>query len=150
MTIATVALLILVFTMFFSTGVQVYLHLEAYPLFAYVGRAELPKYLTEYERRLTAPLLVPSAFTLISAVVLLVIRPASLSVGWLIVALVCTLAVHIVTGALATPVYNRLKQRETDTASALSQLLRINLLRLGFSLVGSIAVIILLSQLIAM
>jgi hypothetical protein len=140
----TILFLVFVFTTFYSNGVQAYIHLEAYPLFAFVGPQELPAYLKEYEKRLPLPLLLPYFATVFSNILLLVFRPARLSLVWLIVALVLNIAVTVVTVVLATPVYNRYKQAGTITSDGMHELLRINFLRLALSTLSSIIVIYLL------
>ncbi|HET8840223.1 MAG TPA: hypothetical protein VFN35_02095 [Ktedonobacteraceae bacterium] len=144
MVVSLIFFLILAFTTFFSNGVQAYIHWEAYPLFAFVGAGEFPAYLKEYERRLTLPLLVPYFATVISNIVLLFIRPDTMSLVWLIVALVLNIAVTVVTMVLATPIYNRHKQAGSVTVEGLRDLLRINLLRLILSTLSSAVVIYLL------
>ncbi len=144
MTIYSVLFLVLVFTTFFLNGIQAYIHLEAYPLFAFVGTEEFPAYLKEYERRLPLPLLLPSGAQVLSNLVLLFIRPAQLSLVWLIVALVFNIAVTVVTVVLATPVYNRYKQAGKITSDGMRELLRINFLRLALSTLSSIIVLYLL------
>ena len=144
MTIYSVLFLVLVFTTFFLNGIQAYIHLEAYPLFAFAGTEEFPAYLKEYERRLPLPLLLPSGAQVLSNLVLLFIRPAQLSLVWLIVALVFNIAVTVVTVVLATPVYNRYKQAGKITSDGMRELLRINFLRLALSTLSSIVVLYLL------
>ncbi len=141
MTIYLVLFLVLVFTTFFSNGVQAYIHLEAYPLFAFVGTEEFPAYLKEYERRLSLPLFLPYGATVLSNLLLLFLRPAQLSLAWLIVALVFNLAVTVVSVVLATPVYNRYKQAGKITSDGMRELLRINFLRLALSTLSSIVVL---------
>ncbi|GHO42172.1 hypothetical protein [Ktedonospora formicarum] len=140
----TVLFLVFVFTTFFNNGIQAYIHLEAYPLFAFVGATEFPAYLKEYERRLPLPLLLPYFATVLSNLLLLIFRPAQLSLVWLIVALVLNIAVTVVTLVLATPVYNRHKQAGKITLDGMRELLRINFLRLALSTLSSVIVIYLL------
>jgi hypothetical protein len=80
----------------------------------------------------------------LSNLVLLFIRPAQLSLVWLIVALVFNIAVTVVTVVLATPVYNRYKQAGKITSDGMRELLRINFLRLALSTLSSIVVLYLL------
>ena len=144
----TILFLVFVFTTFYSNGVQAYIHLEAYPLFAFVGTQELSAYLKEYERRLPLPLLLPYFATVFSNLLLLFFRPAQLSLVWLIVALVLNIAVTVVTLVLATPVYNRYKQAGKITSDGMRELLRINSLRLALSTLSSVIVIYLLISLL--
>ena len=144
MSISAVLFLVLVFTTFYSNGFQAYIHFEAYPLFAFVGTEAFPAYLKEYERRLSLPLLLPYGATVLSNLLLLFLRPAQLSLIWLIVALVFNLAVTVVTAVLATPVYNRYKQAGKITSDGVRELLRINFLRLALSTLSSIVVLYLL------
>lgn len=147
---STVLFLVFVFTTFYSNGVQAYIHLEAYPLFAFVGTKELPAYLKEYERRLPLPLLLPYFATVLSNLLLLFFRPAHLSLIWLLVALVLNLAVTVVTVVVATPVYNRSKQAGQISSDGMRELLRINFLRLALSTISSAVVIFLLVGLLAL
>ena len=142
--LSTILILVFVFTTFYSNGVQAYIHREAYPLFAFVGTEKLPAYLKEYERRLPLPLLLPYFATVLSNILLLVFRPAQLSLIWLIVALVLNIAVTMVTLVVATPVYNRYKQAGKIPSDGMRELLRINFLRLALSTLSSAVVIYLL------
>ena len=45
MALELIVFIVLVFTVFFNNGVQAYIHYEAYPLFAYVGKPEFATYL---------------------------------------------------------------------------------------------------------
>ena len=51
MSLGLIAFIVLAVTTFFSNGVQAYIHYEAYPLFASVGKAEFAAYIKEYEAR---------------------------------------------------------------------------------------------------
>lgn len=137
MTTELIVFIVLAVATFYSNGVQAYIHFEAYPLIPLVGKQEFTAYLNEYERRLPLPLLVPYALTVISNIILLFIRPGNLSFVSVIAALVLNLAVTVVTVALATPVYNRIKQNGQALPGEMKQLLRINLLRLLLSTVSS-------------
>jgi hypothetical protein len=148
MTVQLAIFVVLVFTTFFNNAIQLYIHQEAYPLLAFVGPAEFGAYLKEYERRLTLPLIVPYSLTVLSNLILVFTRPAALAVGWLIVTLVLNLAVSIVTVAVATPVYNRIKQAGRVNQAGLSELLSINLIRLGLSTLSSLVIIYLLVSLL--
>jgi hypothetical protein len=150
MTVQLAIFIVLVFTTFFNNGIQAYIHYEAYPLLAFVGPAEFPAYLKEYERRLTIPLIVPYALAVLSNLILLFTRPATLSVGWLIVTFVLNLAVAVVTMTLATPIYDRIKQAGQVNQEGLGELMRINLLRLGLSTLSSLVIIYLLGSLLAL
>ncbi len=149
MTIQSAIFLLFVFTMFLGTGVQIYIHQEAYPLLAYVGAQELPTYLKEFERRLTVPLVLPFLLASLSNIALFFIRPEVVPLVWLIVVLVLGLATAVVTGVLATPVYNRYKQLGKPDAQVVQQLVRINILRLLLSLASSAIVIYLLFLVVA-
>jgi hypothetical protein len=149
MTFDTVLFVVLAVTTFISNGVQGYIHFEAYPLIPFVGTAELPSYLKEYERRLALPLLVPYAVMVLSNIGLLFIRPAKLCLMCIIVALVLNLAVTLVTMTLATPVYNRIKQNGQALPNDMQRLLRIDLLRLLLSTISSGLVIYLLLELLS-
>jgi len=144
MTLPVLIFIIFVFTTFFNNAIQAYIHQEAYPLFAFVGASEFAAYLKEYERRLTLPLILPYAISLLSNLLLFFIRPASISIIWLIITFVLNLAVSVVTLRLATPVYNRIAQAGRADQDGLRELLQINLLRLGLSTLCSLIVLYLL------
>lgn len=151
MNLQVLIFIVFVFTTFFNNAIQAYIHQEAYPLLAFVGKLEFGAYLKEYERRLTLPLLLPYAVSLLSNLILFFTHPAAVSIVWLIVTFVLNLAVSIVTLRVATPVYNRIAQAGSVTQDGLHELLRINLLRLGLSTLCSLIVIYLLfSQLTAL
>ena len=148
MTLGVILFIVLVATTFFSNGVQAYIHYEAYPLFSSVGKSEFSAYIKEYETRLTVPLVLPTILTLLSNLALLFARPANLSIISVIVAFVLNLAVPVVTGVLAAPIYNRIKQAGEAVPAEMEQLMRINLLRLVLSTVSSVVVIYMLVTLL--
>ncbi|MBX3084489.1 MAG: hypothetical protein KF716_22820 [Anaerolineae bacterium] len=148
MTIQLVIFVIFVFTTFFHNGAQAYIHLEAYPLLAYVGRAEFPTYLKEYEQRLTLPLLVAYGVMLLCNLILIATQPPTMPVAWLIVALIINMAVSAVTAVVATPVYNRIKETGQAVGGDMEALMRINSLRLLLSSLSSLIVIYLLLDLL--
>ena len=144
MALELIVFIVLVFTVFFNNGVQAYIHYEAYPLFAYVGKPEFATYLKEYEGRLTVPLLLPYGLTLLSNLVLLLIHPAKLTIIMVIVSFVVNASVAAVTMSIATPVYERVKQSGQALPKDMEQLMRINLLRLILSTVASLIVVFML------
>jgi hypothetical protein len=146
--IAVTLFLILLITTLLSNGVQAYIHYEAYPLIPLVGKTEFAGYLKEYERRLTVPLVLPYLLTLLSNLALLFIRPAGISLCLVITAFVLNLAVAIATLTLATPVYNRIKQKGAALPEDMVALMRINLLRLVLSTVSSAVVVYMLAVLL--
>ena len=137
-----IAFTLLTFGTFVSNGVQAYIHFEAYPLLPLVGKSEFPAYLKAYESRLTVPLILPYVVTLLANLILIFTRPAHLPLILVIVAFVLNLAVSVVTVMLATPIYNRIKQNGQALPDDMSQLMRVNLLRLILSTVSSIVVIV--------
>lgn len=148
MTLGGILFIILAVTVFFSNGVQAYIHYEAYPLIAYVGKPEFAGYLSEYEKRLMIPLLVPYGLTVLSNLVLIFVHPFGLSVILIIISLLLNLSVAVITMRLATPVYNELKQAGQGTAEIMARLMQINLYRLVISTVASVVVIVMLFSLI--
>jgi hypothetical protein len=144
MSLESMVFIVLILTTFYNNGVQAYIHLEAYPLIPLVGKSEFAAYLNEYERRINGVLVIPYGITVLSNLALIFLHPASLSVIWVIIALLLNLAVSIVTLRLATPVYNRIKQNGQANASDMGELMRINLYRLGLSTASSVVVIIML------
>lgn len=144
----TVIFILLVLTTFYNNGVQAYIHFEAYPLIPFVGKSEFATYLKEYEGRLTLPLLVPYGLTVLSNLALIFIHPASLSLIWVILALILNIAVSVVTMVVATPVYSRIKQNGQAAPADMAQLMQINLLRLGLSTASSVVAIIMLFALL--
>jgi hypothetical protein len=148
MTLQLVLFIVFVFTVFFNNAIQAYIHLEAYPLLAFVGKSEFAAYLKEYERRLTLPLFLPYILSLLSNLILMFTRPIGIGVGGLIATLVLNLAVSIVTLRLATPIYNKIQQTGQVSQEGLRELLQINLVRLGLSTLSSLVVIYLLAVLL--
>ncbi len=148
MTLGTILFTILAATVFISNGTQAYIHFEAYPLIGYVGKPEFATYLSEYEKRLTVPLLVPYGLTVLSNIVLIFVHPLGLSVGLIIISLLLNLAVAAITMMMATPVYNELKQAGQGTPEIMARLMQINLYRLVISTVASVVVIIMMLSLI--
>ena len=132
----------------FNNGIQAYIHFEAYPLFAYVGRGEFSTYLTEYERRLTIPLVLPYLVTVLSNIALLFLRPDDVPLIGVVVVLILNLAVSITTLMLANPVYNQIKQGGVADSAAMSRLMNINLLRLVLSTLASLVLLYLLIDLL--
>lgn len=149
MALELILFVILIALVLFNNGIQAYIHFEAYPLFARVGKADFAAYLAEYERRLTIPLMLPFGLTVLSNLALLFIRPAGLPVIGVIVALVLNLAVAATTVVLATPVYNRIKAAGQAAPAEMSRLMTINLLRLLLSTAASLTVLILLLTLLS-
>jgi hypothetical protein len=150
MTIQLALFIVLVVTTFFNNGVQAYIHYEAYPLLAFVGKAEFPAYLKEYERRLALPLFVPYGLSVLSNLILIFTHPDTISTVGLIAALVLNIAVSVVTGAVATPVYNRCKQAGQVSADDMRDLLRINMMRLALTTLSSVVIIVLLAGLLSL
>ena len=148
MTLPALIFIIFVFTTFFNNAIQAYIHQETYPSFAFVGQSEFAAYLKEYERRLTLPLLLPYAISLLSNLILFFVRPAGVSVVLLVINFLLNLAVSIVTLRVATPVYNRIAQAGRANPDDLRELLQINLLRLGLSTLCSLIVLYLLFALL--
>lgn len=145
MTIQLAIFLLFIFTTFFGTGVQTYIHQEAYPLLAYIGGGqEFPNYLKAFEQRLTIPLVLPYVLAVLSNIILFFIRPNGVPLLWLIVAFVLSLASSGVTAGIATPVYNRYKQNGKPELQIVQRLVNINILRLVLSLLGSAIAIYLL------
>jgi hypothetical protein len=140
MDIGNLLYVVLVGLILYNNGVQAYIHYEAYPLIPFVGKSEFATYMTEYEKRLTIPLLAPYGLTLLVNIILLFTRPTGISVISVIILLVLNMAVAIVTMVVATPVYNQLKQGE----AVMPRLMTINLLRLVLSTVSSVVALYLL------
>ncbi|MCI0708923.1 MAG: hypothetical protein L0154_02060 [Chloroflexi bacterium] len=140
---------VLVFTTFFNNGVQAYIHFEAYPLFSHVAKSEFPTYVSEYERRLTIPLLLPYGVTVLANIVALFARPEDVSLIWLIAALILNVSVAVVTLRVATPVYNEIKAAGEATAATMGRLMQINLWRLVLSTLSSIVLLYLLLDLLS-
>jgi hypothetical protein len=143
MTTDDLLLVILVALTLYNNGVQAYIHFEAYPLLAFVGRGEFAQYLAEYEKRLIIPLLLPYGLTVLANIAVIFIRDVNLPVLGVIVTLILNLAVAAVTVVLATPIYNRVKQAE-DAATELKNLMNINWLRLLLSTASSLVILYLL------
>lgn len=148
MSLGNLLLVILVAATLFSNGVQAYIHYEAYPLFANVGKSEFAAYIGEYEKRLAIPLLAPYGITILANLILIFVRPANVSVIGVIIALLLNLSVAIVTMRVATPVYEKMKASGTAIGADMKQLMSINLIRLVLSSIASLVVLgLLLGQL---
>ena len=145
MLIENVLFVLLVALILFNNGVQAYIHFEAYPLFAYAGKETISTYISEYEKRLTIPLLAPYALTLVVNLLLLFFRSEQMSLIGLIIVFILNISVATVTMVVATPVYNRIKESGLDE---MPRLMTINLLRLLLSTASSVVVLYLLLQLL--
>lgn len=143
MTLEWILFVVLVALVLYNNGVQAYIHFEAYPLIAFVGKAESGAYLAEYERRLTIPLLLPYGVTMLCNLALIFVHPDNLSVVGVIAAFVLNMAVAVTTMVVATPVYNRIKASGANAAD-MSRLMSINLVRLLLSTASSLLVLALL------
>lgn len=149
MTLQLIVFIVLLFTTIYNLGVQVYIHQEAYPLIGFVGKAEFVTYLSEYEKRLTLPLLIPYALTVLSNLALIVMRPDAISLIAVIIVLVLNMAVAVVTMVIATPVYNQIKQAGTASGAEMERLMQINMIRLGLSAAASAVVVVMLITLLS-
>lgn len=149
MNIELAVFLIFVFVSFINQGVQMYIHFEAYPLLASVGKAELPAYIEQYEKRLSIPLLLPYGFTLVTNLIMFFTYPAKLSLIIIGAAFVVNIAVAAVTMLIATPVYNHVKQESDAKGAAMAHLMQINLGRLFLTSVSSGLVLVMLSTLLS-
>jgi hypothetical protein len=130
-----------IFFTFFHNGVQAYIHFEAYPLLAYVGKPDFATYLEQYERRLMPVLMLPTGLLLLTNLFVIFSHSDNMSAKGPILTLVLELALTGVTLALAAPVYNRIKQAGQAAGADMQQLMRLNLLRLALATISSLAVI---------
>ena len=144
MSFELIVFIVLIVLTLFNNGVQAYIHFNAYPLLAYVRKEDFGKYLSEYEKRLMFPLMLPYGLMVLSNVVLIFTRPGKVSVAGVIVALLLNLAVATTTVVVATPVYNRIKAAGQAAGDDMSRLTQINLLRLLLSTASSLVVLFLL------
>jgi hypothetical protein len=149
MTIELILFVALVALTLFSSGVQVYIHFEAYPLLAFVGKKEFAAYLKEYEKRLTVPLLVPDGLALLVNIILIFARPPEVNLIGIIILLILNILLAVVTIVVATPVYNRIKAAGVAAPDDMRQLMRINLLRLLIATASTLIVLILLLAVLA-
>jgi len=149
MTVEIAVFLVLVATTFINLGVQMYIHWEAYPLLAYVGKSEFAAYIAEYERRLAVPLLLPYALSLITAIIALIAPPDQVSRVILGIAFLLNLAVSMVTMMVAAPVYEAHKKAGSVTSAGLADLMRINLLRLALTLLSGLVILYLLGNMLS-
>jgi hypothetical protein len=141
MQISYILLLVLTALTLINNGVQLYIHYQAYPLLAYVGKSDFATYIEQYEKRLTIPLLVPYGLTLLSNLAMIFIGPVEVNVVAVIVAFAFNLSVAIVTVRVATPVYEKIKASAEATGSDMQQLMTINLVRLVLSTIASVIVL---------
>lgn len=149
MSLELILFVALIALIFYNNGIQAYIHFEAYPLLRQVGKSEFSSYLSEYEGRLTIPLMLPYGLTLLSNLALLAARPAGIPLGGVIVTLILNLAVAVTSGVLATPVYNRVKSAGQASGDDMSRLMNINLLRLLLSTASSAVALYLLLTLLS-
>ncbi len=148
MNFETVLFIALVVLTVFNNAIQVYIHFEAYPLFKYVGKAEFPAYVEQYEKRLAVPLMLPYGLTVLSNLALVFVRPEAINVVGVIVVLVLNLSVAAVTLTQVTAPYEEIKAAGTANIEAMPRLMRINLVRLVLSTLASVVVIYLLGTLL--
>lgn len=148
MDFALIVFIVLLVLTIFNNGVQAYIHFEAYPLLAYVGKDDFPAYLEQYENRLNIPLLLPYALTVLSNIALIFARPDGIEVIGVIIVLVLNLSVAATSIKIATPVYEEVKQAGTAKIEAMSRLMKINLARLLISTAASLVLIYMLATLL--
>lgn len=148
MSLETIAFVVFVAGALISQGAQMYIHFEAYPLLAAVGKNEFAAYLKKYEGALAIPLLLPYALTVLSNVALLFVRTERLSLVGLVGALALNLAVTAVTLALVRPVYARITQAGQAAGADMAPLMRLNLLRLALTTASTLVTLYLLVTLL--
>ncbi|MDZ4672703.1 MAG: hypothetical protein SH821_17715 [Phototrophicales bacterium] len=149
MSIEWLLFVVLVVVNLINLGVQLYIHFEAYPVMQAVGKAEFSDYLKEYENRLLVPLMLPFVITILSNIALIFVRPEVVPVVAVIVVLVINLSVGFVSVMIATPVYNRIAEAKEASGANMASLMKINLLRLGLTIVSNAVLVVILYLILA-
>jgi hypothetical protein len=122
-----ILLLALIFTLY-MTGVIVSMQLLEYPLFGLVGPKEFPQYHAFHNRSLPILVFLPTLLALISAVLLLWIRPPSLPFWPALLVVVCDLGIIISTAISQAPLHGKL-DRDGFSAEIITRLVRTNWIR---------------------
>jgi hypothetical protein len=120
-------LLTLAFTLY-MTGVIWSMQVLEYPLFARVGRDEFRAYHAFHNRTLPFLIILSSLLALVSAVLLLWIRPASVPLWSAVLVMVLDLAVLTSTAAWQAPLHEKLDRKGFST-EIIGTLVRSNWIR---------------------
>jgi hypothetical protein len=112
----------------YMTGMIWSMQAFEYPLFALVGRQEFTAYHAAHNRRLPVFVILPSLLALISAILLFWIRPASIPLWSVALAVALDLVVIVSTVARLAPLHERL-DRGGYSAEVIGMLVRDNWIR---------------------
>ncbi len=121
----------LLFTLAFTlymTGIIWSMQVLEYPLFAKVGHDEFLSYHAAHNRTLPFLVILPSVLVLVSAVLLLWIRPSSIPLWSVVLVIGLNVAVLISTAVGQAPLHAKL-DREGFSAEVISTLVRSNWIR---------------------
>lgn len=122
--------LLVVFSTLFCAAVNAYTYQIAYPLWAYVGRAEFGAVHREYLRRLDWIITVPHVVMFFSGGLMIWLRPSFASSAEVIALFMLEAAVVGVSAFAAGPVHGRFSRTGIADDAGLLLLVRISALRL--------------------
>lgn len=129
MTLPLFTLLVVAATTFFNTGLQYYTTVSTYPLFQTLHHEGFVAYHKAYEKRLPLAIYIPYTLLMLSTFALLVVRPDSIGLGWVVLLVLLNGSIMVISLLFAAPVHARL-DREGKNERDLELLLRYNLPRL--------------------
>ncbi len=127
----TAVLVAVVATTLFNLALQYATQVGTYPLFARLGPESFPGYHAAWERRLPVTIYLPYGALVVSDVLLLVVRPDGVGIGWAIVLLALAAGVTLASVLVAVPVHRRLDAIGEATPDGIRGLLVGNGLRLA-------------------
>lgn len=119
-----------------NVGLHWYTQVATYPLFLTVPPAHFVAYHTAYQRRLPLAIYAPYGFALLTTALLLVVRPPTLDVGWVWLALALHGAVSGISLAPAVPLHARLG-RDGQREALVRRLVHVNAWRLAAAVLAS-------------
>ncbi len=114
----------------FNAGLHWYTHVATYPLFAKLPSAHFVSYHGAYQRRLPFAIYAPYTAALLSTVLLLVSRPATMPASQVWMALALHLTITGISLGMAVPLHRRL-DAEGNLTPLVARLVRVNALRLA-------------------
>ena len=116
-------------------GLHYYTHQVTYRLFPVVAAAGggpgFVRYHQAYEKRLPVSIYVPWSLLVAGSVLLVVVRPDGLGVGWPLLLLGLNLAIAVLSVLVAAPVHRRVDAEGALSSGAATMLVRANGVRLA-------------------
>jgi hypothetical protein len=143
-----IAFLITLGLTLYMTGMIWSMQVLEYPLFALVGPKEFPAYHQRHNRALPVFVILPSFAALVSAIVLIFVRPARLPLWSTILVAVTDLLVVVVTVAREAPLHAKL-DREGSSETVIRRLVRGNWIRTILWTANALFLLVLAAQLMA-